>query len=58
MAKEAKKVVKIAKTKHTITLAPHIDQTMREIAAAKGISFSAVISLALEKYFREEDART
>jgi len=39
-----------------ITLKPHVVAILEDYAKEKGISKSAVISLALEKFVREEKA--
>lgn len=45
-----------ASTRMQVVLKPHIRAILEECAKEKGISKSAVISLAIEKYAREEKA--
>jgi len=42
--------------KMQVTLKPHVLAILEEYAKEKGIAKSAVISLAVEKYVREEKA--
>jgi hypothetical protein len=37
------------------SLAPQIDEMLSELAEEKGISKSAVIALAIERYYRENE---
>jgi metal-responsive CopG/Arc/MetJ family transcriptional regulator len=43
--------------KINITLNPKIKEMLEKLAEEKGLKRSAIIAIAIEKYFREEDNR-
>jgi len=56
--KKARKTVKSGLyVKHTLTLAERISDMLVSLATEKGIAKSAVVAIAVERYFREEEAR-